>query len=120
MHQSTEHPNINPDLAGRGRRFVTHTHALRPVRLDLQSDAALLWSKSQLSIAGNPKDAASCSLVVRRAVRLYERYLCALIHDDSRLTAERKAVRALSQMPGPKLRQRRKPKEQPLTQTSSR
>lgn len=122
MHQPSTHPNVTPELAGRGRRYVIQTHAKRPIRLDRISDAALLWSKAQLSVAGNPRDAASCSLVVRRAVRLYERYLCSLMHDDDdgKITAERKAVRALSQMPGPKPRQRRKPKEQPQAQTPSR
>ncbi len=94
MHESATHPNVLLELA--------ETHSQRPIRLDQMSDAALLWSKAQLSVAGNQKDATSCSLVVRRAIRLYERYLCTLIHDDGRLSAERKAVHALSQMAGTK------------------
>ena len=114
MHQPDLHPNLRPDTAGRGSRFVIRTSAVRPIRFDHQSDTSLLWAKVQLAAAHNPKDQASCSLVVRRAVRLYERFLCRLLAEGG-LEAERKAVRQLSVLPGPK-RKRRKREVQPREQ----
>lgn len=105
MHNPDTHPNANPDTSGKGRRFVIQTHAVRPIRLDLNSDAALLWCRAQLS--ASEKDTASCSLVMRRAVRLYERFLFNLLNQPGALDAERRAVRSLSQMPGPKRRRPR-------------
>ncbi len=107
MHTPDAHPNTNPDTAGKGRRYVLQTYSIRPVRLDSRSDAALLWSQAQLSVTGNPRDAASVSMIVRRAVRLYERFLCRFLEEPCALEAERKAVRELSQMPGRKRKRAR-------------
>ena len=98
MHQSQAHPNIIPETAGKARRYVLNTTAIRPVRLDANSDAALLWLKAQLS-GPTQSDSASCSLVVRRAVRLYQRHVASLLADQRLFEDERQAVRQLSRLP---------------------
>ncbi|MDH5667217.1 MAG: hypothetical protein OEY86_04315 [Nitrospira sp.] len=120
MHHPEAHPNVRPETSGKACRYVTHTHAKRPIRFDLESDACLLWTKAQLSVAGNSKDIASLSLVVRRAVRLYRQHVRRLLNDPGSLAAERQEVRKLSQMPGPKRRRRMTPRSvHPFPNTST-
>lgn len=98
MHDPENHPARNPETSGRGQRFVTNTTAVRPVRLDRLSDSALTWLKRAL--AGEGRDTASVSLVIRRALRRYESYVSPLT--PTQLDAERLAVREMSQLPVPR------------------
>lgn len=98
MHTPNAQPSADPQTAGKARRYVLGTTAIRPVRLDANSDAALLWLKAQLS-GPTAKDAASCSLVARRAIRLYQQHVASLLADRPAFAAERRAVRELSRLP---------------------
>lgn len=100
MSLPVNHPASTPETSGKGRRYCTHTSTMRHARLDLSSDKALSWCRQQLAVLDNPKDATSISLVVRRAVRLYQSHLQDIIGDPERFAWERSRVRDLSQLPG--------------------
>ncbi len=100
MHTTENHPNRNPAMSGRGRRFVTRTRATRHMRLDTATDNALMFVYGQLADPENLRDKCSVSLIARRAIRLYERHIAQVRLNPSSLYQERQAVRAMSQMPG--------------------
>lgn len=75
------HPASTPETSGKGRRYVLSTATMRHARLDRDSNTALNWCREQLSVLANPKDTASISLVIRRAVRLYQSHLKDLMGD---------------------------------------
>lgn len=98
MHVPGKHPSLTPETSGRGQRFVTNTVAKRPVRLDRLSDSALSWLRKVL--AGEDRDTASISLIVRRSLRRYEADVTHLT--PTQLNAEKQAVREMSQLPVPR------------------
>lgn len=100
MHTPENHPNLNPDTAGCGRRYVRRTQVIRHMRLDETSDRALSFVGRQLANPENLRDAVSVSMIARRAIRLYEKHIARVRLDPSALFNERLEVRAMSQMPG--------------------
>lgn len=98
MHIPGNHPSLTPASSGRGKRFVTNTTAIRPIRLDQLSDKAL--SELKMRLAGEGRDTASASLITRRSLRRYQAYVATL--SPPQLDAEKLAVREMSQLPTPR------------------
>ena len=98
MHQRSTHPTDNPETNGRAARHVTATTAIRSIRLDRHADLALAFCKAVLAGA-EPRDIASTSLVVRRAIQHYWSHLQAVRSRFADLEAEKATVRHLSHIP---------------------
>ncbi|MBS0167562.1 MAG: hypothetical protein JSR29_15880 [Nitrospira sp.] len=100
MYQPNDNPATHPDIAGRSCSVVAQTSAVRPIRLDYLSDHALSRLRQRLSSPEDPCDRASCSMVVRAAVRFYAGHVDRLSSDL--LEQERRGVRQCAEKPGRK------------------
>lgn len=98
MHVMNANPTTHPDLSGGRQRHVLGTTAIRPIRLDAQSDATLASLKRVLA-GKKPGDIASVSLIARRALAVYWGRVAQCLTDAHALEAERLAVRNHSKMP---------------------
>jgi hypothetical protein len=117
MYDPLNHPNLQNGLGGRGKRFVKDTRAHRKLRFDAVSDNRLMEACRLLSDPHNAKDTVSCSMVARRAIRLYAEHLNRSRMSDPLLWHERQAVREHSQLPSG--RRRKKPVAAPVETASA-
>ena len=99
MFNPLNQPTLNPETNGKGRRYVLKTDIVRPMRLDRDSDDALLKAAAMLSNKEDIKDSVSCSMLTRLALRRFYSHLLQLTPPD--LEREKRVVRMMSQRPGP-------------------
>ncbi|CUS37540.1 hypothetical protein COMA2_30323 [Candidatus Nitrospira nitrificans] len=103
MFNPAAHPRLHPETCGRASRVVTRTQIVRPIRLDPESDHALLTIKTTLA-GPTIQDAVSASMIARRALRQYAWYLKA--HPEQ-VEGEKLMIRHCTQMPGRRRRTHR-------------
>lgn len=83
---------------GKTGRYVLRTNAVRHARLDPDSDYALRWVQERLTETAMER--ATASMIFRRAINLYRSHIAGLPANS--LVSEWKAVRRLTQRPGPR------------------
>lgn len=98
MHQLTGHDPLNNPIGNpqRSRRRAAKSVAIRPMRLDRDSDNAL---KTTMNILDGPLDSSdriSAAMVMRRALIVYLQVLHANL---DRVECEKISVRASTNMP---------------------
>lgn len=99
MFNPNNQPTLNPATNGKGRRYVLKTDIVRPMRLDRDSDDALVKAQALLANPLDIKDSVSASMLTRLALRRFYRHLQQLTPPD--LEREKQMVRMMSQRPGP-------------------
>lgn len=93
--------NHNPDVAGKGRRYVVGSAACLAVRLDPESYGVLKWAAKELSYLKGPKERLSQSTVVRRALKVYKTYLLHILNDPALVSSEKEEARQGTKLPDP-------------------
>lgn len=98
MADPTQNPTTHLDLNGRRRLHVLYASAVRGIRTDPETEAALKFAREVLQ-GDTPRDTPSVSLIARRALKLYRERLAAQIHNPEGLRYEKIAVRFGSRLP---------------------
>lgn len=112
MHHPSHNPVIHPHHNGRCVLHVRHTTAVRKLRTDGESEAALVWLKATLA-GQTPADRPSISLLIRRALKLYRGHVSSLLGTPQGLDHERRLVRQGSHLPT-----LRRPTKRPTTEVT--
>jgi hypothetical protein len=97
MHNPELNPATCRTLNGKMRRYANGTFATRHVRLDSEADRNLAYLQRVLT-GDDPRDVASISLVCRRALEIFRKYVSSL-EDRPSLQTERQKVRERSHVP---------------------
>ena len=108
MHDPTQNPTKNPQLAGKSRRFATGVQAFRRFASDTPTERAIVTLKTWLAGKVEAGDVVSVSLLARRALAVYLDH-CAALYGAGNIELEREVVRINSRMPNPNPRKRKKP-----------
>jgi hypothetical protein len=97
MADPSLNPTRNPALNGRRVLHAKHSSDTRKIRTDREADAALTFLKDILA-GETAADRPSISLVVRRALKIYQRHVSSLLGTQY-LDSEKRAVRQGSRLP---------------------
>ncbi len=103
--------NINPTITGgRQSRFVKDRIAVRNFRTDRQSEQHI--QTLGVYLAGVGADVPSISMLLRRAVAVYQDHLKAIAATPHLIEAEKKKVREGSILPSPDRKKKKVAREQ--------